>query len=89
MKKEEFVNIIKDEFKSKKEAKRILNVILDQIIKAVDEHDELVFHGFGAFKKKKITNRTCTDFKEAKKMVLEDYHRVYFKSGNFFKRQIR
>ncbi|MCD6528327.1 HU family DNA-binding protein [bacterium] len=90
MKKKDLVEILaKKTGLSKRIAEESLNVILDEIIKALSQGRSVILPGFGKFEVKILKERTGINPKTKEKIKLSEIKVPRFKPGKSFKEQVR
>jgi len=88
--KKEIVEIlVKKTGLSKRVAEEVLNVILDEIIKALSQGKSVVLPGFGKFEVKVLKEREGINPKTGEKMRLPEIKVPKFKAGKILKDQVR
>lgn len=64
-----------------KDIEKIVNVILDKIIRSLAEGDRVEFRGFGAFSVRKRAPRVAKNPRTGSEVAVEERNIVHFKTG--------
>ncbi len=89
MKKLDIVNKVAEELKlPKKEVKKVVDLMFEEITKAIGKGDKVEIRGLGTFKLKRRPSRFIRNPRTGVEMFIEERYVPYFKMGKLMKRAL-
>ncbi len=89
MKKLDIVNKVAEDLRlPKKEVKKVVDLMFEEITKAIARGEKVEIRGLGTFKLKKRPSRLIRNPRTGEEMFIEERYVPYFKMGKLMKRAL-